>query len=102
MSYLGFKESIELHSRCVRRRTKQTNAKCLTECDLCSDHIRDAYVACAKCHTKVHRHCFDTYMHYWTSNDDDEVADQVGGSSSSSGISANEYTCDVCQALLDV
>ena len=77
-------------------------AKCLTECDLCSDHIRDAYVACAKCHTKVHRHCFDTYMHYWTSNDDDEVADQARGLSSFIGISTTNYLYAVCQAFLHV
>ena len=87
----------------MRKKKDRTKAKCLIECAHCSDSIRDACVACAKCDTKVHRHCFDTHLsHLWASNDDDEVADQVGWSSSSSGISANEYTCDVCQALLDV
>lgn len=86
----------------MRKKKDQSNAKCLTECDLCSDHIRDAYVACAKCHTKVHRHCFDTYIHYWASNDDDEVADQAGGLSSFIGISTTNYLCAVCQAFLHI
>ena len=66
----------------------RTNVKFFTECAFYSDRIRDACVACAKCDTKVHRHCFDTHHSYiWASNDHNEVADQAGGSSSSSSIS---------------
>jgi len=69
----------------------RTNVKFFTECAFYSDRIRDACVACAKCDTKVHRHCFDTHHSYiWASNDHNEVADQAGGSSSSSGISITE------------
>ena len=81
----------------MRKKKDRTNANCLKECDFCSDHIRDAYVAYAKCDTKVHRHCFDTYIHYWASNDDHEVANQAG-LSSFIGISTTDYLCAVCQA----
>ena len=85
VSYLGFQESIELRLRCIRW------LKFFTERAFYSDRIRDACVACAECDTKVHRHCFDTHHScIWASNDQNEVTDQAGGSSSSSGISITE------------